>query len=233
MSDLRKKSIPLQTADSPYTKGVRFLVIPADLNKNFVPCSATVDGLDGYSAWLNPNVKGVPFPSDEEVLLIEFREHQVYTHRTRVEDRLGKKILVAAPSLTEMEQSQLAPSTGRHDYRVSVNVPIQIRYLNEKPGTPLRTGQLIDLSRGGMSFYSRNTEDYAEGDELNLQVVSWEYPVNIDGIVSRVKAADDGVQVAIRYRDAMTIRQREMVSGFIIQVQRRDALSRDLPSEER
>lgn len=231
MSDKDKKSISLQATDNVYKKGTSFLVIPADLHKNFTPCSAVVESLDGYSAWLKAEVGG-GFPPEEELLLIEFREHHVVTHRTRVAGRQSGKILVKKPSLTEKEESQLAPSTGRHDYRVKVDVPIQVRYLNEKPGTPLRTGQLLDLSRGGMSFHSRDTEDYKSGDQLNLQVVSWEYPVNIDAVISRVKPTDDGVIVAVRFLDAMSVRQREMVSGFIIQVQRRDALSRSLPSEE-
>ena len=231
VSDQQKKSISLHTADSPYVKDARFLIIPADLHQDFTPCSGSVDRLDGYSAWLKPNMPSIPFPPDEELLLIEFRDQYVFTHRTRVTERQDGCILVAAPSLTEQEESQLAPTTGRHDYRVKVDVPIQIRYLNEKPGTPLKTGQLLDLSRGGMSFHSRDTEDYEEGAELNLQVVSWEYPVNIDAEISRVKSTDDGLIVAVKFKNAMSVRQREMVSAFILQVQRRDALSRSLPSE--
>jgi hypothetical protein len=113
-----------------------------------------------------------------------------------------------------------------------VDVPIQIRYLQEKPGSLLRTGSLSDLSRGGMSFFTRDTNPYAQGDELNLQVVSWEYPVNIDATVNRVRTNEDGQIVAVKFSEKMNVRQREMVSAFIIQVQRRDALSRDLPSEE-
>lgn len=188
--------------------------------------------MDGYQAWLTPSQENLEFPSDEELLLIEFRDQFVMTHRTRVTARMERKILTAAPSLTEKEESQLAPSTGRHDYRVEVNVPIQIRYLEEHPGTPLRTGQLSDLSRGGMSFFTREEQAYQENDQLNLQVVSWEYPVNIDAVVSRVQTTDEGQTVAVRFLDQMSVQQREMVSAFIIQVQRRDALSRSLPSDD-
>jgi PilZ domain-containing protein len=228
----KNQSIPLETDKTPYVKGVQFLLIPADLQVNFVPCLAKVDALDGYSAWLSTKDPKKELPKQEELLLIEFRGRFVLTHRTRVTQRRDGKILVAAPTLTEREESQLAPSTGRHDYRVQVDVPIQIRYLEEKPGSLLRTGSLSDLSRGGMSFFTRDTNPYSEGDELNLQVVSWEYPVNIDATVNRVRTSEDGQIVAVRFSEKMSVRQREMVSAFIIQVQRRDALSRDLPSEE-
>lgn len=233
MSRSKKDSIPLETDQTPYEKGVQFLVIPADLNVNFTPCTAKVSALDGYSAWLSlTDKKKAAFPKQEEVLLIEFRGRYVYTHRSRITQRRDGKVLVAAPALTEKEESQLAPSTGRHDYRVQVDVPIQIRFLEEKPGSLLRTGKLADLSRGGMSFFTRDTNPYESGDQINLQVVSWEYPVNIDAEVTRVRPQDDGQLVAVRFSDKMSVRQREMVSAFIIQVQRRDALSRDLPSEE-
>jgi c-di-GMP-binding flagellar brake protein YcgR len=232
VSSSKKQSIPLETEKTPYVKGAQFLLIPADLHVNFVPCTAKVDALDGYSAWLSKTDSKIEFPAQEEVLLIEFQGNFVLTHRTRITQRRDDKILIAAPALTEKEESQLAPSTGRHDYRVHVEVPIQIRYLEEKPGSLLRTGNLADLSRGGMSFFTRDNNPYSEGDELNLQVVSWEYPVNIDATVNRVRKNDDGQLVAVKFSDKMSDRQREMVSGFIIQVQRRDALSRDLPSEE-
>ena len=231
-SKSKKDSIPLETDQTPYVKGVQFLVIPDDLNANFVPCTAKISGLDGYSAWLSLNdKKKTTFPKQEEVLLIEFRGRFVYTHRSRITQRLDNKVLVAPPTLTEKEESQLAPMTGRHDYRVQVDVPIQIRYLEENPGSLLRTGKLADLSRGGMSFFTRDNNPYNSGDLINLQVVSWEYPVNIDAEVTRVKPQDDGQLVAVKFNEKMSVRQREMVSAFIIQVQRRDALSRDLPSE--
>lgn len=232
MSTQKKKSISLHIKDTPYVKEARFLVIPADLNQNFTPCSAKVDALSGYQAWLSPTQESIGFPLDEELLLIEFQDQFVLTHRTRVAQRQGDKVLVEAPSLTEKEESQLAPTTGRHDYRVKVNVPIQVRFHQEKPGTPLKMGQLCDLSRGGMSFESQDSAVYREGDLVNLQVVSWEYPVNIDAQVSRVTANPDSQTVAVRFVDGMNVRQREMVSAFIIQVQRKDALSRDLPLED-
>jgi len=208
------------------------LVIPADLNQNFTPVTCQVDALNGYDAWLSSLHECLDFPNDEEVMLIEFRDQYVFTHRSRVLERSQSKVLVSAPSLTEKEESQLAPSTGRHDYRVRVNVPIQVRFLDEKPGSLLKMGELVDLSRGGVSFSTADMTPYKLGDEINLQVVSWEYPVNIDAVVTRVIEEEESQTVAVRFVDRMNVRQREMVSAFIIQVQRRDALSRSLPTED-
>ena len=231
MSSRNDKSISL-SSETPYVKGGRFLAIPADINQNFTPCPVKVDALDGYQAWLISVQSDLSYPSDEELFLIEFRDEFVLTHRTRITQRKGGRILVAAPSLTEREKSQLAPSTGRHDYRVNVNVPIQLRFLSEKPGELLRNAKLSDLSRGGMSFFTEDVGVYNEGDLINLQIVSWEYPVNIDAVVRRIVDHEGQEQVAIRFKDDLNVRQREMISAFIIQVQRRDALSRSLPSEE-
>lgn len=232
MDTSKRRIIPLKTFDSPYVKGVRFLVIPADLNSEVIPVSATVEALDGYSAWLKSESDSVDFSDQEELLLIEFRARYVYTHRVRVKSRHDGKVLVGPPTLTEKEKTQLAPSTGRYDYRVEVDVPIQVRYLDAGPGSLLRTGRLRDLSRGGMSFVTRDPHPYHEGERINLQVVSWEYPVNVNAEINRVRVLEDGQQVAVKFQEEMAVRQREMVSGFIIQVQRRDALSRSLPSDQ-
>lgn len=67
---------------------------------------------------------------------------------------------------------------------------------------------------------------------MNIQLISWEYPVNIEAEITRASDEGDQQRLALKFPDDMTITQREMLSAFILQVQRRDALSRSLPSDE-
>ncbi len=230
-----RKSIPLHVPASSYTPDGCYLVIPQDLTQDFHLCNAQVDSLDGYGAWLSP-LPEHEFPPLDELLLIEFRDEWVLTHHTKVLKREGARILVDAASVTERERSQLAPSTGRHDYRIKVNLPVRIRTASDDPdssdGAP-KLARLVDLSRGGMALVTPSSQNYTAGETITVRVVSWDHAVQIDAVVARVSPGDEeGKQkLALQFPDEMTIRQRESVSTFIIQVQRRDALSRSLPSD--
>ena len=251
MSD-SQRSIPLETKRTPYVKGARFLVIPADLASHFEPCLAHVDSFDGYQAWIKPLHETQKLPKQEEVFLIEFQGDYVLTHRTRIVKRKARRGLVDPPSLTEAERSQLSPFTGRQDYRVNVKIPIQVRpgklsetrpptrhtgMVTPRKGTDstetkseVRNAHMVDLSRGGLGFIANASHKYEEGETLRIQAISWEYPVSIEGVVRRVSFHGNDKRVALLFPEEMTDEQRETLSAFVIQVQRREALSRPLPS---
>ena len=230
----RRKSIPLSAPSTSYTAQGRYLIIPQNLAQDFHLCNAQVDSLDGYGAGLSP-LEDHEFPSDDDLFLIEFQDEWVLTHHTRVIKRERNRILVDAASSTERERSQLAPSTGRHDYRIKVNLPVRVKSCKdgaEADNSP-KLARLVDLSRGGMALLTPSSQNYSEGETITVRVVSWDHAVQIDAIVSRVSASEeeDKQKLALRFPDEMSLRQRESVSTFIIQVQRRDALSRALPSD--
>jgi hypothetical protein len=231
----RRKSIPLSMTPSAYVPDARYLVIPQDLSQDFHLCNCRVDSLDGYGAWLSPD-EGHEFPMDVDLLLIEFQEEWVLTHHTKVVKREKSRVLVDAASLTERERSQLAPTTGRHDYRIKVNLPVRVKRCKEGSETDNapKLARLVDLSRGGMALVTPPNQSYSVGDTITVRVVSWDHAVQIDAIVARVSPAEEeGKQkLALQFPSEMSVRQRESVSTFIIQVQRRDALSRSLPSTE-
>lgn len=231
----RRKSIPLSSPPSSYKVNGRLLVIPQDLTQDFQLCNAQVDSLDGYGAWIRP-LEEHQFPKDDALFLIEFQDEWVLTHHTKVLKRDGGRVLVDAASVTERERSQLAPSTGRHDYRIKVNLPVRVktnREDDEADNSP-KLARLVDLSRGGMALLTPSSQSYKEGDTITVRVVSWDHAVQIDAIVTRVSPSteEEGKQkLALQFPSEMSLRQRESVSTFIIQVQRRDALSRSLPTD--
>jgi hypothetical protein len=232
----RRKSIPLSPPASSYELQGRYLVIPQDLTQDFHLCNAQVDSLDGYGAWLRP-LEGHEFPSDDELFLVEFKDEWVLTHHTKVlkRDAQQKRVLVDAASVTERERSQLAPVTGRHDYRIKVNLPVRVKSCREgsEADNAPKLARLVDLSRGGMALLTPASQSYSEGETITVRVVSWDHAVQIDAIVARVsQSEEEGKQkLALQFPNEMSLRQRESVSTFIIQVQRRDALSRALPTD--
>lgn len=233
MSDSKpKKSISLTSTSSPYSNDARFLVVPADLNCDFQNCAVTVVSHSGTGAWLQPESADFPVPEFLELSLIEFKNEFVHTHEVRVLNREGLKVLVALPHKTDKEKSLLAPSTGRLDYRIEVNLPVRVKTAwVESKDAPPKLARLVDLSRGGMALLTPAGQDYEVGQEITVRVVGWDHPVRIEAEVDRVTPEDAGKnRVALKFPADMDAGQREMISGFIIQVQRRQALGRALPS---
>lgn len=225
-----KRSIPLDAKPIyRYTAGTRFLVLPADLSREVSLCKAEVAAGDKTGAWLLL-IEGENFPAEEEVYLVEFSGRDVVTHRARILRREGEQCWVSIPSLTEREPSQLSPFTGRTDYRVKVNLPVQVRICEGRAQShhqwPCR---LYDLSRGGMSLIGPTNQPFEKGQKVDVRVVSWEYPVRIETEITRVWREQDKQRVALTFPEEMTLNQRELISTFILQVQRRDILGRSLP----
>jgi c-di-GMP-binding flagellar brake protein YcgR len=224
------KRIPLNL-EPPYSyqQGTRLLVIPADLSQDIHLCKSEVSLTTKDGAWL-ALVEGSGFPSDEEVYLIEFSGRDVITHRSRILRRENGQVWVGLPSLTEREPSKLAPFTGRTDYRVQVRLPVQVRICEGRAQSNRQWPcQLYDLSRGGMSLVGPTKQPFEKGQKVDVRVVSWEYPVRLETEIIRVWKEGDQQRIALTFPEEMTLNQRELISTFILQVQRRDALGRSLP----
>lgn len=228
-----RKSISLSAASSPFRKDARYLVVPVDLSFDFDRCAVTVLSHSGTGAWLQPENVESRVPEVSSLLLIEFEGEFVHSHEVRVLNREGDNVLVSLPYRSEKERSLLAPCTGRHDYRIEVNLPVRVKtdWVEAKDAPP-KLARLVDLSRGGMALLAPSNQDYEIGQEITVRVVGWDHPIRIEAEVDRVSPADSPSKnrVALRFPADMDLTQREMISGFILQVQRRQALGRALPS---
>lgn len=231
----RPKSISLSSVESPYQNSSRFLVIPHDLDQDFETCAALVRSHSGTGAWLYPEDADASFPTVSDLLLIEFQGELVYTHEVTVLSKKDRDILVSLPRKTEKEKSILAPSTGRYDYRIEVNLPVRVKteWIEAKDAPP-KLARLTNLSRGGMAMLAPASQKYREGQEITVRVVGWDHPVRIEAVVGRITEVDGRTKnrIALKFPEDMDLAQREMISGFILQVQRREALGRDLPSAD-
>lgn len=209
---------------------MRFLVFPAVATLDTAVCRAVVGSLESNGAWLELLDSTQPFPVEEEVFLAEFRDRFVITHRTRILRREEARVWVDCPSLSEKEESRLAPSTGRQDFRVEADLSVLILLKDPELSKVMpRSGQLSDLSRGGMGLRVPVNDIYAKGQRVEVQVVSWAYPVSVETTVNRVWVDGEVKRLALAFPEDMTVEQRELISSFIIHVQRRDALQSSLP----
>ncbi len=230
----RRASNASSTATSVFTVGTSYLIIPKDLTKDFHPCRANVVELHEDGAWLELEKPEFKFPEQKDLLLIQFDERWVHTHHCEAIRRQNNRMLIDAPSVTERERSQLAPSTGRFDYRIRVNLPVRIKDAKQISNDDVapRLGRLLDLSRGGMGLLMPASQEFKRDQRLVIRVVGWDYPVSIHAVVQRVSDAEERgkKKLALIFPEDLTIKQRESISSFIIQVQRRDALLRAVPT---
>ena len=231
----RPKSISLGASKSPYQDGARYLIIPKDLEMDFTPGAAIVQNHSGTGAWLRPENSEHDFPAVGELLLIEFIGEAVHTHQVQVLSKNDKDILVSIPIKSEKEESLLAPSTGRYDYRIEVYLPVRVKtdWVEPKDAPP-KLARLTNLSRGGMAILAPMNQEYREGQEITIRVVGWDHPVRIETIVERITPMPEKrkQRIALKFPNDIDVQQREMISSFILQVQRREALGRDLPSAD-
>lgn len=228
----QRKSISLSAVQSPYKDDGRFLVIPRELDQDFQPCTGLIRSHSGTGAWIEPEAADQEFPAVSELLLIEFRDADVFTHEVNVLSKKDRTLLISTPTKTEKEESLLAPSTGRYDYRIEVYLPVRVKtdWLEPKDAPP-KLARLTNLSRGGMALLAPINQKYDEGQEITIRVVGWDTPVRIETIVERVTPLPEKrkQQIALKFPKDIDVQQREMISSFILQVQRREALGRDLP----
>jgi len=231
----RPKSISLSSVGSPFRDDSRYLVIPADLHQDFQPCAGIVQSHSGSGAWLKPEDPERSFPPVSDLLLIEFQDEFVITHEVTVLSKKDQSIFVSVPRKSEKESSLLAPSTGRFDYRIEVNLPVRVKtdWVESKDAPP-KLARLTNLSRGGMALLAPNRQKYEEGQEITVRVVGWDHPVRIEAVIERITplAGRSKNKLALRFPDHIDVSQREMISSFILQVQRREALGRALPSAD-
>lgn len=210
---------------------MRFLVLPAEATEKHSVCRADVTALESDGAWLEVVDPTHTFPPQEEVFLVEFRDRLVLTHRSRILKREKTRVWVNCPSLTIPEENPLAPYTGRQHFRVDANLEVMIILRDKELSNVMpRIGVLSDLSRGGMGLTVPVMDIYHKGQQIEVQVVSWNYPVSVETTVNRVWTDGDIKRLALAFPEDMTVEQRELVSSFIIQVQRRDALQNSLPA---
>ena len=210
-------------------------MIPADLDQDCYPCAGLVRSHSGTGAWLYPENDGETFPAVSELLLIQFQGESVFTHEVSVLNKKGAEILVSVPRNTKKEKSILAPSTGRYDYRIDVSIPVRVKtqWIEPKDAPP-KLATLTNLSRGGMSMVAPISQEYNVGQEITIRVVGWDRKIRVEAVVKRISKVPQQSknEIALTFPIDMDVLQRESISSFIIQVQRREALSRDLPSPE-
>lgn len=166
-----------------------------------------------------------PLPvSPKEVLsLVMFDERRQVSYDCpviRVKPGNPEQVLVGRPLKSMAEKSKLDSLGGRQHFRIELALPVEVKI----PGLagksiPPMSGHTRDISKGGMALAL--TRGFDMGRELEVRVLSWNFPLQIKARVVRCDEEANGrFLVAIAFPDEMSAITRDLVAHFIMENQR-------------
>lgn len=166
-----------------------------------------------------------PLPvSPKEVLsLVMFDERRQVTYDCpviRVKPGNPEQVLVGRPLKSMAEKSKLDSLGGRQHFRIELALPVEVKI----PGMagksiPPMSGHTRDISKGGLALTL--TRGFDMGRELEVRVLSWNFPLQIKARVVRCDEENNGrFTVAVAFPDEMSAITRDLVAHFIMENQR-------------
>jgi hypothetical protein len=166
-----------------------------------------------------------PLPvSPKEVLsLVMFDERRQVSYDCpviRVKAGNPEQVLVGRPLKSMAEKSKLDSLGGRQHFRIELQLPVEVKI----PGLagksiPPMSGHTRDISKGGVALTLSRGFDM--GRELEIRVLSWNFPLQIKARVVRCDEEANGrFTVAVAFPEDMSAVTRDLVAHFIMENQR-------------
>lgn len=166
-----------------------------------------------------------PLPvSPKEVLsLVMFDERRQVSYDCpiiRVKAGNPEQVLVGRPLKSLAEKSKLDSLGGRQHFRIELQLPVEVKI----PGLagksiPPMSGHTRDVSKGGLALTLARGFDM--GRELEVRVLSWNFPLQIKARVVRCDEEANGrFMVAVAFPEDMSAITRDLVAHFIMENQR-------------
>ncbi|MBS2037508.1 PilZ domain-containing protein [bacterium] len=215
-----------EEAPEPLQPGMTMRAIPEKQPSTPRGWNVKVIKTDAEGIWV-ARVPGEndPLPvSPKEVLsLVMFDERRQVSYDCpviRVKPGNPEQVLVGRPLKSMAEKSKLDSLGGRQHFRIELSLPVEVKI----PGLagksiPPMSGHTRDISKGGMALALARGFDM--GRELEVRVLSWNFPLQIKARVVRCDEEANGrFLVAIAFPDEMSAITRDLVAHFIMENQR-------------
>ncbi len=166
-----------------------------------------------------------PLPvSPKEVLtLVVFDERQQMSYDCpilKIKAGNPEQVLVGRPLKSLQEKSKLDSIGGRQHYRITTQLPIEVRIPGASgKGIPPMSGHTRDISKGGLALVVNR--GFETGRELEVRVLSWNFPLQVKAKVVRCDEEGNGMFVlAVAFPEDMSAITRDLVGHFIMENQR-------------
>jgi c-di-GMP-binding flagellar brake protein YcgR len=208
-------------------EGLAMKAVPENLKGKPKAWDVEIIRLDLEGIWvMRTRSDEEPIPAEKGKLLslVLLEDNKTITYDCpvlRIDPGGGGKeeILVAPPIKTLQEESQMRNIGARKHLRISFRLPAEIRKVHgTELGAPA-SAHTRDISMSGLALES--TANFQKGEEIEIRILSWNFPLNVRAFVVRVASADGKNTVAVTFPPDLSTISSDLISQFILENQRR------------
>lgn len=222
----RQSPPAIQDAPDLLVPGVQLRAIPERQPATPRGWNVKILKTDSEGIWLS-RIPGEedPLPvSPREVLtLVIFDDRKQVSYDCpviRIKSGNPEQVVVGRPLKSTQEKSKLDSIGARQHYRIETQLPVEVKVAGgtAKNITPL-SGHTRDISRGGLCLVLPRGFD--QGRELDVRVLSWNFPLQVRAKVVRCDEEAGGrYVVAVAFPEDLGAITRDLVGHFIMENQR-------------
>ncbi len=158
------------------------------------------------------------------LVLFDFKDNVRYSYdcpvlRTFKGGVGSASFLLAPPTRIEKKPTDIALKDKRRHFRVAFELPAECRpVIGNKLGEPV-TAHGKDISLSGLAVTSPKA--FPEGTELEIRVLSWNFPLKVRAFIVRCQPLADGrYVVAVSFPPDMSAISLDLISQFVLENQR-------------
>jgi len=131
-----------------------------------------------------------------------------------------EQVLVGRPLKLQQEKSKLDSIGSRQHFRIETQLPVEVKIPGMAgKGIPPISGHTRDISRGGLALLLPRS--FEGGRELEIRVLSWNFPLQIKARVVWSDEEHNGRNVvAVAFPEDLSPITRDLINHFIMENQR-------------
>jgi len=206
--------------------GMALKAVPENLKGKPRAWDVEIIKLDLEGIWvMRMKADDEPIPAEKGKLLslVLMEEQKTITYDCpviRIEAGQREQVLVAPPVKTLQEQSQLRHLGARKHLRIDFRLPAEIRRVTGGTGlAPPISSHTRDISMSGLALES--TTQFEKGEEIDIRILSWNFPLQVRAFVVRSIPADSKFIVAVTFPPDLSTVSSDLISQFILENQRK------------
>lgn len=205
--------------------GMSLKAVPENLQGKPRAWDVEIIRLDLEGIWvMRTQTTDEPIPAEKGKLLslVLMENDKTITYDCpviRIEAGIKEEVLVAPPVKTLQEESQLRNLGARKHLRISFRLPAEIRRVQGTDLGPPISAHTKDISMSGLALES--TTEFDKGEEIDIRVLSWNFPLQVRAFVVRCFPSDGKNTVAVTFPPDLSTISSDLISQFILENQRR------------
>lgn len=204
--DLELKAIPEQQPGKPRAWNVKIVRI------------------DGEGIWIRrTDLDDDPLlaKGGETLSLVLFDNRKRLTYDCpviRVASGKVEEILVAPPTKTVQDESQIRTTGGRKHFRISFRLPAEVRQVERDDLGPPVSCHTRDISMSGLAVDS--PQPFDPGTEIEIRVLSWNFPLKVRAFIVRSQLSGDTNVTAVSFPPDLSTISQDLIAQFILENQK-------------